>query len=52
MNKHNLNMLQQKDLKTHMTGYLGINLPLSIYIRKFMNYKTLGTLKLVLRKII
>ena len=52
VNKHNLNMLQQKDLKTHMTGYLGINLPLSIYIRKFMNYKTLGTLKLVLRKII
>lgn len=48
--KHKLDTKYRKDLATHMTNYLDINLPISIYLRKFLNFMSLGTLKLLIMK--
>ncbi|WP_160243650.1 glycosyltransferase [Acinetobacter indicus] len=47
--KHSLSIRQSEDLKTHMIPYKGIKLPYSTFIRKFMNYKTLGTFNLLIK---
>lgn len=48
--KHALNIDDQNNLKTHMINYGGVDLELSVYLRKFLNYKSLGNLKLLIKK--
>lgn len=48
--KHKLDTKYREDLATHMTNYSDINLPISIYLRKFLNFMSLGTLKLLIMK--
>lgn len=47
--KHSLSIRQSEDLKTHMVPYKDIKLPYSTFVRKFMNYKTLGTFNLLIK---
>ncbi|MDM1736810.1 glycosyltransferase [Acinetobacter towneri] len=47
--KHSLNNVQKKYLKTHMTNYRDIDLSLSVYFLKFLNFKSLGNLSLFLK---
>lgn len=48
--KHKLNMKESKDLSTHMTNYRDIELGIDIYFRKFLNFMSLGTLNLLIKK--
>ncbi len=48
--KHKLNSIDIKNLRTHMTNYSDINLNINVYVRKLINYKSLGNLQLLLRK--
>lgn len=50
--KHSLNESQSKNLATHMTNYSDIELGLLTYFRKFVNYISLGNLKLLLNKVL
>jgi len=49
--KHQLNKSDTENLRTHMTNYSDIALNLNIYFRKLMNYRSLGNLMLLLKKI-
>ncbi|WP_104498383.1 glycosyltransferase [Acinetobacter indicus] len=48
--KHKLNNKASKDLATHMTNYLDIDLDISIYFRKFCNFISLGTFIQLLKR--
>lgn len=50
--KHDLTNEQRFDLETHMTNYKDIDLSILVYIRKFRNYKSLGNMLGLIKKII
>ena len=50
-NKHSLNDEQRKDLYTQVLNYKKINVSISLYFRKFLNYKTLGNLYLLFNRV-
>lgn len=52
VDKHSLNIIQQKNLETHMTNYAGIDLNAKVYLRKFFNYKSVGNLYAFLKSIL
>lgn len=49
--KHHLNVNDRENLRTHMTNYSDINLNKKVYIRKFLNFKSLGNFFLLMKKI-
>ena len=48
--KHELNEREKLHLSTHMTNYKSLDLSLKVYWVKFLNYKTLGNLRVLVKK--
>ncbi|WP_180190497.1 glycosyltransferase [Acinetobacter sp. YH01009] len=49
--KHSLNEIEMKDLETHMTNYSDIKLSYSTYVRKFINFPSLGNFFSLIKKL-
>lgn len=50
--KHRLNHDETLDLETHITNYKGVKLSLKVYFRKLNNFRSLGNLFKIFKKIL